>query len=189
MAWLAEVSKTFEELGLQARAAVMARLRTEFDLAARGIDPHKLARVESFRRQFKAAAWTRVLTQAEVELHEALAPEEAKLQNAETQLGKLLLGSLQAGVLSDADLRQAHAEAQAERLWYRIAADTRFELLCRQLLLEVIVADAAIIVAALARRISPLLPAAPQPDRSAKAPRHPTLLPKTFPSPVEFTPA
>lgn len=152
--WLADATQACEELGLQSQTATLARLQTDFDLAARNIDARQQARVDTFRRQFRQAAWSNVLASAQATLQDAYGPELATRDHAGEQLGKMVIAALQAGVLSEALVEAARDNPGASRLWGLLRETPQFSLVARQLLLTIIDQDAVLLLVELAERIS-----------------------------------
>ncbi len=161
-AWLAEGTKAFEDLGLQSQAATLSRLQTEFDLVTRGIDARLLVRVETHRRQFRQAGYSRVLGSAQTTIQEAFTIEEQVLDAARAQLGKILMAALQSKLFDQGDLAAARDQGTAEKLWAELLSSEPFELPTRQLLLVLIDTDATLLLAEAARRL--YTTSAPQPQ-------------------------
>ena len=153
-AWLAEATAGCGDLGLGSASATLARLETEFALVTRGIDPDRGARVETYRRQFRQAGWGQAVGSAQQTLQEAYAREAGLLEDARQQLGRLLIAALQAEVVSRGDLAAARDPDAAQALWRRLVDSAAFGLPCRQILLAVIDADAALLTVELAGRLS-----------------------------------
>ena len=171
-AWLAEGTALFESLGQQGRRAELARLESAFELAQRGVDAHTLRRVPSHRRTFARAASGRVLDGALAEGRPALDELAARLASARQTVGALLLQGLRLGIVDEARLRASETQAGAVATWRLLAGAEALRLAARQLLLEVVEADAGLLLAAAARRMrAPAPPPAPfTPEATHPAP-------------------
>ena len=152
-AWLAEGTALFEALGQQGRRAELARLESAFELADRGIDVRTRSRVSSHRRTFTRAAAGAIFDSALAEGRAALDEVEARVEAARKTVGALLLQGLRLGVVDDARLRASVTQEGATATWRLLAGTEELRLAARQLLLEVVEADAALLISAAARRL------------------------------------
>lgn len=135
----------YKDLGYADKESQVQTLITEMVTAQRGINPYTLLKQNIRRNEMQQIVSFKILQSLELLLRTDYAAAEAKLAQAADLVSQIIVAALQAGLLTDAEIKQIKTEKEREAAWKKLDADANISLGKKRVLLLVSSFDALLL--------------------------------------------
>lgn len=135
----------YKDLGYADKESQVQTLMTEMVTAQRGINPYTLLKQNIRRNEMQQIVSFKILQSLELLLRTDYGAAEAKLAQAADLVSQIIVAALQAGLLTDAEIKQIKTEKEREAAWKKLDADANISLGKKRVLLLVSSFDALLL--------------------------------------------
>ena len=135
----------YKDLGYADKESQVQSLMTEMVTAQRGINPYSLLKQNIRRNEMQQIVSFKILQSLELLLRTDDSAAEAKLAQAADLVSQIIVAALQAGLLTDDEIKQIKTEKEREVAWKKLDADANISLGKKRVLLLVSSFDALLL--------------------------------------------
>ena len=135
----------YKDLGYADKESQVQSLMTEMVTAQRGINPYTLLKQSIRRNEMQQIVSFKILQSLELLLRTDYNAAEAKLAQAADLVSQIVVAALQAGLLTDAKIKQIKTEKEREAAWKKLDEDVNISLGKKRVLLLVSSFDALLL--------------------------------------------
>lgn len=135
----------YKDLGYGDKESQVQSLMTEMVTAQRGINPYTLLKQNIRRNEMQQIVSFKILQTLELLLRTDNNAAEAKLAQAADLVSQIVVAALQAGFLSDAELKAIKTQKDTEAAWKKLDTDSNISLGKKRVLLLVSSFDALLL--------------------------------------------
>ena len=135
----------YRDLGYADKESQVQSLMTEMATAQRGINPYTLLKQNIRRNEMQHIVSFKILQTLELLLRTDYNAAEAKLAQAAELVSQIIVAALQAGFLTDAELKAIKTQKDTEAAWKKLDTDSNISLGKKRVLLLVSSFDALLL--------------------------------------------
>jgi len=146
LALLDRTAATYRERGRADKESQTASLKAEILTALRGVNPLTLEKAAVRRHEMQSSIVFKVLQSLESQLRDDFRRATESLQRAQDLVSQILIASIQKGLLTDAAIHDTTTQTAIEALWRSIAEDPAIAVAQKQVLMQVSVHDAYLLI-------------------------------------------
>ena len=146
MKLLLDVQEYFKQVGASSKEETISRLRIYLNMASGGIDPVKMERIKTHRRDMLHKACFYVLSQLGEQLEESLSILTDTLEKAQQTINQLILSAYQSQVITDAHIKKTDSLKKCEKFWELLLQNDQIKIIDKKLKLEVLQQDINILL-------------------------------------------
>ncbi|APG64871.1 hypothetical protein LPB136_05645 [Tenacibaculum todarodis] len=146
MKLLNDVQEYYRRIGESTEEGNVSQLKTHLDIAVSGIDPVKLERVKTRRRDIVKIACYHCLSSLNQTLENSLVLVKNIINEATENINQVLLSAYQAKLITDAIIKKADTIDKCTSLWEKLKENEQILLLDKKLKLTILQQDISIIL-------------------------------------------
>lgn len=146
MILLNDVQEYYRKIGESTEEGNVSQLKTHLDIAVSGIDPVKLERVKTRRRDIVKIACYHCLSSLNQTLENSLVQVKNIINEATENINQVLLSAYQAKLITDAIIKKVDTIDKCTSLWEKLKENEQILLLDKKLKLTIIQQDISIIL-------------------------------------------
>jgi len=143
---LADTKTFYKEIGETNKEAKISQLQIYFETALKGVDPLKLEKLKTGKRQNISISSFHCLTNMGNLLQDSLADIATKLQEAEETISQIILSGIQTKIIDDAMLQAINNIDKSKQLWTQLTQNEQISLIDKKLRLTMHQEDIPILV-------------------------------------------
>ncbi len=136
----------YKDLGYADKESQVQSLLTEMVTAQRGVNPYTLLKQNIRRNEMLQIVFFKILQSLELLLRTDYNAANEKLQQASDLVSQIILAAMQAGLLTDAELKAIKTQKDTEAAWKKLDADSNISLGKKRVLLLVSSFDALLLL-------------------------------------------
>ncbi|MFD2826530.1 hypothetical protein ACFSYG_08595 [Leeuwenhoekiella polynyae] len=146
MQLLIDVQDYFKQVGESSNEENISRLKIYLDMASGGIDPVKMERTKTNRRDMLRIACFYVLSQLGEHLDQALRILIDSIEKAKETLNQVILSAYQSKLITDTHIKKTDSLDKCAKLWEQFQQNEQIKLIDKKLKLEVLQQDINILL-------------------------------------------
>ncbi|MEO6071279.1 MAG: hypothetical protein ABIN57_09395 [Chitinophagaceae bacterium] len=144
--WLTDAIQFYNGAGKAERESRLQLLKAEMITAQRNINPITLEKVTLHRQEMQATIAFKILQAAEQSLRTEVVALEERIETASELTTQVVIAGLQAGIITDAIIKNETTQKALESLWAALSANENIALGQMRILLTVSIYDVWILL-------------------------------------------
>lgn len=143
---LNDVQEYYRKIGESTEEGNVSQLKTHLDIAVSGIDPIKLERVKTRRRDLVRIACFHCLSRLNETLENSLVHIKNTIANATENINQILLSVYQAKLITDEIILKTDTIEKCTSLWEKLKKNEQIALMDKKLKLDILQQDISILI-------------------------------------------